>query len=82
MEYVDRHSYLSARDLLVEAEADLRENRRESSDNYATQILDFGFSMEVRIRKLLLYARKIVYIDLGMERLTPSERSGFQNYSR
>ncbi|WP_281702866.1 ABC1 kinase family protein [Cryptobacterium curtum] len=78
MEYVDGIP-IYRRDLLVEAGYDLAEIGEKVLDNYATQILDFGFfHADPHPGNILIREGKIVYIDLGiMGRLTPSERSGF-----
>ena len=48
-------------------------------DNYATQVLDFGFfHADPHPGNMLVRDGKIVYIDLGMMgRLSPRDRAGF-----
>ena len=64
---------------LVAAGYDLEEIGSKMLDNYATQILDFGFfHADPHPGNVLIRAGQIVYIDLGnMGRLSPRDRAGF-----
>ena len=58
---------------------DLQEIGEKILDNYATQVLDFGFfHADPHPGNMLVRDGKIVYIDLGMMgRLSPRDRAGF-----
>ena len=78
MEYVDG---ISIRDTqkLVDNGYDLAEIGEKLLDNYATQILDYGFfPADPHPGNIEIMDGCIVYLDLGnMGRLTPEERAGF-----
>ena len=78
MEYVEGIPIGDA-DRLVAAGYDLEEIGSKMLDNYATQILDFGFfHADPHPGNVLIRAGQIVYIDLGnMGRLSPRDRAGF-----
>ena len=80
MEYVDGIS-IARLDNLRAAGYDLEEIGEKILDNYATQVLDFGFfHADPHPGNMLVRGGKIVYIDLGMMgRLTPRDRAGFGN---
>ena len=78
MEYVDGIPIYDTA-ALVAAGYDLEEIGQKILDNYATQILDWGFfHADPHPGNILVREGKVVYIDLGiMGRLSPAERSGF-----
>ena len=80
MEYIDGIS-IDRFDDLRAAGYDLEEIGEKILDNYATQVLDFGFfHADPHPGNMLVRGGKIVYIDLGMMgRLTPRDRAGFGN---
>lgn len=80
MEYIDGISIRNTKQLL-EAGYDLSEIGEKLLDNYATQILDFGFfHADPHPGNIVIKDGQIVYLDLGiMGRLTNDERAGFGN---
>lgn len=80
MEYIEGIP-ISAHDRLREAGYDLSEIGEKILDNYASQILDFGFfHADPHPGNIIIRKGKIVYIDLGiMGRLSPRDRAGFGN---
>ncbi len=80
MEYIDGIP-IDRLDDLRAAGYDLEEIGEKILDNYATQVLDFGFfHADPHPGNMLVRDGKIVYIDLGMMgRLTPRDRAGFGN---
>lgn len=78
MEYIDG---ISIRDTnrLLDAGYDLSEIGEKLLDNYATQILDFGFfHADPHPGNIVIKDGQIVYLDLGiMGRLTNDERANF-----
>ena len=78
MEYVDGIP-IDDFEKLRAAGYDLQEIGEKILDNYATQVLDFGFfHADPHPGNMLVRDGKIVYIDLGMMgRLSPRDRAGF-----
>ncbi len=78
MEYIDGIPIYD-KDALVAAGYDLAEIGEKMLDNYATQILEFGFfHADPHPGNVVIRDGKIVYLDLGMTgRLTPIQRAGF-----
>ena len=78
MEYVDGVP-IDDFEKLRDAGYDLQEIGEKILDNYATQVLDFGFfHADPHPGNMLVRDGKIVYIDLGMMgRLSPRDRAGF-----
>ncbi|MEG0682971.1 MAG: AarF/UbiB family protein [Raoultibacter sp.] len=78
MEYIDGIPIQEA-ERLVQAGYVLEEIGEKILDNYASQILDFGFfHADPHPGNILVLNGKIVYIDLGiMGRLSPRNRTGF-----
>ena len=78
MEYVDGIP-IDDFEKLSAAGYDLQEIGEKILDNYATQVLDFGFfHADPHPGNMLVRDGKIVYIDLGMMgRLSPRDRAGF-----
>lgn len=80
MEYIDGIPIFDTDELCV-AGYDLAEIGEKILDNYATQILDYGFfHADPHPGNILIRDGKIVYIDLGiMGRLSPRDRAGLNN---
>ncbi|MEG0026874.1 MAG: AarF/UbiB family protein [Raoultibacter sp.] len=78
MEYVDGIPIQETKRLLA-AGYEVKEIGEKILDNYASQILDFGFfHADPHPGNILIRDGKIVYIDLGiMGRLSPRNRMGF-----
>ncbi len=78
MEYVEGVS-LRDTDKLVELGYDLEEIGRKVLDNYATQILDFGFfHADPHPGNMFIKDGKLYYLDLGIVgRLNPRDRARF-----
>ena len=78
MEYIEGVS-LRDTDRLVEMGYDLEEIGIKALDNYATQILDFGFfHADPHPGNMFIKDGKIIYIDLGIVgRLSPRDRARF-----
>ena len=78
MEYVEGIPIYD-KERLEQAGYDLSEIGEKMLDNYATQILDYGFfHADPHPGNILIRGGKIVYIDLGMMgRLNAIERAGF-----
>jgi ubiquinone biosynthesis protein len=78
MEYVEGVS-LRDTDKLVELGYDLEEIGRKALDNYATQILDFGFfHADPHPGNMFIKDGKLYYLDLGIVgRLNPRDRARF-----
>lgn len=78
MEYIDGIP-INNFDKLRSAGYDLEEIGKKILDNYATQVLDFGFfHADPHPGNMLVRSGKIVYIDLGMMgRLSVRDRAGF-----
>ena len=78
MEYVEGVS-LRDTDKLIELGYDLEEIGRKALDNYATQILDFGFfHADPHPGNMFIKDGKLYYLDLGIVgRLNPRDRARF-----
>ena len=78
MEYIEGTS-LRDTDKLVELGYDLEEIGMKALDNYATQILDFGFfHADPHPGNMFIKDGQIIYLDLGIVgRLNPSDRARF-----
>ena len=78
MEYIEGTS-LRDTDKLVELGYDLEEIGMKARDNYATQILDFGFfHADPHPGNMFIKDGQIIYLDLGIVgRLNPRDRARF-----
>lgn len=78
MEYIEGTS-LRDTDKLVELRYDLEEIGMKALDNYATQILDFGFfHADPHPGNMFIKDGQIIYLDLGIVgRLNPRDRARF-----
>ena len=82
MEYIEGTS-LRDTDKLVELGYDLEEIGMKALDNYATQILDFGFfHADPHPGNMFIKDGQIIYLDLGIVgRLNPRDRARFGEIS-